>query len=289
MKPAVVQVAPDELKQIEKLILRNRDTISEEVKGKYESFRIRITGETVVAYTSGKIVSSGPQSDAVVQQVVRNLLGSIEEQDVDITIGSDEAGKGEWLGPLVVAAVALTPKQSRILQSLGVMDSKEIPITRMAEIALSIRQNCQSEKKILIAPETFNKRFDELQSEGKNLNDLLAWAHAKVISEIYGGIPSSKKLKVVIDEFAREKTRQRLERSIPLEDIELIQRPRAEDDISVAAASILARESREDWIDRYSDRLGIDLRELSPYEAINRSDHHSFSKIQYLKTLTKQK
>ncbi|MDH4214863.1 MAG: hypothetical protein OEV85_13175, partial [Candidatus Thorarchaeota archaeon] len=138
-------------------------------------------------------------------------------------------------------------------------------------------------------PETFNVRFQELHDEGKNLNDLLAWGHAKVISEIYNGITSADTIRVVIDEFARAKTQQRLSRVIPLEKIELVQRPRAEDEIAVAAASILAREAREQWIDQFSSRLKIDLRELSIPEALARTDNTSFSKTTYLKKLSQRK
>ncbi|MFW9957973.1 MAG: hypothetical protein ACFFCT_07880 [Candidatus Odinarchaeota archaeon] len=287
MSQAVVKVTPKDLPRIESFILKNRQASPLKVRSKYEAFRIGFEGDSIVGYTSGKIVCNGSHAEAIVQTAVRNLVEGIKQKE--LVIGSDEAGKGEWLGPLVVAAVATTENQSRTLQSLGVMDSKDVPLSRLSKIAHQIELECTDKKVLLIPPETFNVRFQELHDEGKNLNDLLAWGHAKVISEIYNGITSADTVRVVIDEFARAKTQQRLSRVIPLEKIELVQRPRAEDEIAVAAASILAREAREQWIDQFSSRLKIDLRELSIPEALARADNTSFSKTTYLKKLSQRK
>ncbi len=287
MKPAVIKVKAEDLKRIQKLILESKHASSDITKGEYEAFRIRFAEESVIAYTSGKIVSNGPRSEAIVQTAILSLTPHSTEPG--LVIGSDEAGKGEWLGPMVVAAVALTPNQSRLLQSLGVMDSKEVPIERLGELTNEIESTCTSRSVLLISPKTFNERFEELHEEGKNLNDLLAWGHSKVIAEVYNDITSNTPIRVVVDEFARKKTEQRLSRVIPLEAIELIQRPRAEDEIAVAAASILARESREVWIDRFSDQVDVDLRDLSVPEAYKRNDRLTFSKFQYLKKMAERK
>ena len=287
VKPAVVKVNAEDLKRIEKLILESKHASSDITKGEYEAFRIRFAGESVIAYTSGKIVSNGPRAEAIVQTAVLSLTP--ESTETGLVIGSDEAGKGEWLGPMVIAAVALTPDQSRLLQSLGVMDSKKVPIERLGELANEIESACSSRSILLISPQTFNERFEELQEEGKNLNDLLAWGHSRVISEVYNDSTSDSPIRIVVDEFARKKTEQRLSRVVPLEEIELIQRPRAEDEIAVAAASILARNAREDWIDRFSDKIGMDLRDLSVPEAYKRDDKQTFSKLQYLRKMAERK
>ena len=280
MKPVVIKVKESSLRPIEDQILKSAHSSSEKIRSNHESFRILFAGETIVAYTSGKIVSNGPRAAAAVQSAVLSLTPDTDR--VEMIIGSDEAGKGEWLGPMVIAAVALTPQQSRLLQSLGVMDSKEISIERLSELAVEIEHNSSSRNLVLIAPKTFNERFTELKKEGKNLNDLLAWAHSKSISAVYNDITSDTPIRVVVDEFARNKTKQRLSRVVPLEEIELIQRPHAEDEIAVASAAILAREAREQWIDQFSEEHGFDLRDLSIPEAFQREDKHLFAKVQYL-------
>jgi ribonuclease HIII len=287
LSQAVIKVKPKELPIIERFILATQHASSLKVASEYEAFRIGFEGDSIIGYTSGKIVCSGLHAEAIVQTAVRNLTEGIKKNK--LVIGSDEAGKGEWLGPLVIAAVAATEDQSRSLQSLGVMDSKDVPINRLSKIAGQIELECTDKKVLLIPPETFNVRLKELHEEGKNLNDLLAWGHAKVISELYNRISSKDAIRVVIDEFARLKTQQRLSRVIPLENIELVQRPRAEDEIAVAAASILAREAREQWIDQYSLQHKLDLRELNIPEALAHADKISFSKIQYLEKMNRRK
>jgi ribonuclease HIII len=287
MSQAVIKVKPEDLSRVEKLVLENRHAGSLKTRSEYEAFRIRLDGDFIIGYTSGKIVCSGFHAEAMIQTIVRNLTEDLHK--TGFVIGSDEAGKGEWLGPLVIAAVAATEDQSRTLRSLGVMDSKDVPINRLRKIAGQIELECADKKILLIPPETFNTRLKELHDEGKNLNDLLAWGHAKVISELYDGLPSKDSIRVVIDEFAKIKAEQRLARVIPLERVELVQRPRAEDEIAVAAASILAREAREQWIDQFSSRWKLDLRELNIPEAFAHADKASFSKIEYLEKLAHRK
>ena len=165
VKPAVIKVKVSDLNKIEHHILKSENASTDKIKGEYEKFRISFASESIVAYTSGKIVSSGPRAEAAVQTAVLSL--SPESSSVAMTIGSDEAGKGEWLGPMVIAAVALTPKQSRMLQSLGVMDSKEVPLERLSELATEIESSCTSKYVLLISPKTFNERFNQLKEEGK--------------------------------------------------------------------------------------------------------------------------
>jgi ribonuclease HIII len=280
MKPTVVKVNLEQLEELRTKLLDSKESSELATSSEYELFRIIITGETIVAYTSGKIVSNGPYSAAAVQNAILEMVST---DGARIVIGSDEAGKGEWLGPMTVAAVALSPDQSAMLQSLGVMDSKSMSVIRIAELARTVRTNSLQIQSLVISPEKFNKQIEEFREEGKNLNDMLAWAHAKVISEVFNSLKSMEEdIKIVVDQFARVKTEQRLARKIDLHLVELVQRPKAEDEIAVAAASIVARESREDWLDRASSRLGFDLRELSIQEADTHPNKDIFAKTSYI-------
>jgi ribonuclease HIII len=238
-------------------------------------------GEAIVGYTSGKIVSNGPHSTAAVQNAILEMTPTTV---VPLVIGSDEAGKGEWLGPMTVAAVALTPEQTAMMRALGVMDSKSMSVVRISELSKTVRRNALKVESLLISPETFNSQIEEFRKEGKNLNDMLAWAHTKVISEVYEGIRTrNEHIKIVVDQFARVKTEARLRGKIDLTQIELVQRPKAEDEIAVAAASIIAREAREAWIDWACEKFGFDLRELSIKEAYEHDDRNAFTKTSYVK------
>jgi ribonuclease HIII len=201
-------------------------------------------------------------------------------------IGSDEAGTGEWLGPLVVAAVALSKQQRSYLVTQGVMDSKELRLDVITELAKVIRNSCLSYHAITISPSSFNARMKEVKNEGRSLNDILAWGHARAIGDVFeeltiNGI--SGKIKLSIDMFDKVKTEDRLKRIIDLRKFDLDHRPKAESETSVAAASIVARAVRELWIDEKSNKLQIDLRRLSVNEAESRSDAYSFAKLYFLK------
>lgn len=280
LKPAVVKIDISKLEELHRRLLDSKDSSDLATMSEYETFRIMFAGEAIIGYTSGKIVSNGPYSAAAVQNAILEMQSTTEAL---ITIGSDETGKGEWLGPMTVAAVALTPEQSAILQSLGVMDSKSMSVVRIAELSITVRQNSLKVESLVISPEKFNTQIEEFRNEGKNLNDMLAWAHAKIISEVYETLRArNEHIKIVVDQFARLKTEQRLSSKLDLDKIELVQRPKAEDEIAVAAASIVAREAREDWIDRASTRLGFDLRELSINDANEHGNKAAFAKISYI-------
>jgi ribonuclease HIII len=200
-------------------------------------------------------------------------------------VGSDEAGKGEWLGPLTVAAVALTPEQSSYLITQGVMDSKELKIEKIIELSDIIRKKCLSYHVITITPKKFNLLLLEVKREGKSLNDILAWGHAKAISEVYQELQDKKifgRVKLVIDEFDKLKTEKRLSRVLKLTNFDLEQKPHAEEETAVAAASILARAAREFWIDDTSKRLNLNLRNISATEAMSYTNVEYFAKLSFL-------
>jgi ribonuclease HIII len=287
MKPAVVKVAPEQMKQIHKKLLASTDSSELGTTNKFEAFRVMCSGEIIIGYTSGKIVSNGSHAAAAVHNAV-TALGS--DTNWSVVIGSDEAGKGEWLGPMTVVAVALTPEQTTMMRALGVMDSKIMSVARITELSRTVRRYSLKVESLLISPEKFNLQMEEFRKEGKNLNDMLAWAHAKVISEVYEAVKKpNERIKIVVDQFARVKTEVRLRAKIDLRDVELVQRPKAEDEIAVAAASIVAREAREAWIDWACQKFGDDLRELSISEAYGHTKRDAFAKLTYLESELKKK
>ncbi len=246
---------------------------------KYEVFRLGCPGGSIVAYTSGKIVANGPTAASLLADAVASL-GTAQ---TGVVVGSDEAGKGEWLGPLVVAAVALTPGDAVFLRSQGVMDSKQVHPAHLARLASLVAERSLADEVVLISPSTFEQRLTEMRSEGKNLNDLLAWAHTTAIAKVLRVISTDAPVTVVIDEFSREKMHSRLMRAVGHQSLTVIQRHRAEDEVAVAAASIVARARREKWIDDMSRHLGVDLRQLTPDDALAHPRRSLFAKISYLR------
>jgi ribonuclease HIII len=165
-------------------------------------------------------------------------------------IGTDEAGKGDYFGPLVVAAVYVTERSAVRLRQAGVRDSKKLSDKRVGDLAAEIHRLCPL-RIVVIGPE----RYNALYAEMRNLNRLLAWAHARAIEDLLGQIPCDR---IISDQFADEHVlRRALKEKGRL--VHLEQRHHAEEDVAVAAASIIARAEFVDRLARLSSTAGIDL------------------------------
>ncbi|HEY3221768.1 MAG TPA: ribonuclease HIII [Gemmatimonadales bacterium] len=240
---------------------------------------------TVMSYASGKCVLQGT---APAWQVAFDTLntalspvGGLQRSDsraqttgpavVDSSqphIGTDEAGKGDYFGPLVSAAVYVDKPLAHQFHTIGVRDSKKLSDRRVKEVAEAIRQVAEGKYAVTpIHPARFNQLYAQFSKEQKNLNSLLAWGHAKSIDRLLSA-PASRNIRpmyVLVDQFAdprhvEERTRRA---GIPIH-----QRPKAEDDIAVAAASVLARDAFLDWLEKWSTKVGMRLPKGASAEVI---------------------
>lgn len=165
-------------------------------------------------------------------------------------IGIDESGKGDYFGPLVIAAVHVTPRLAEDLLALRVRDSKKIADSVILKLAVDIKTLCRHTV-IAIGPE----RYNELYGTIRNLNRLLAWGHAKALETLLEQAPCER---AIADQFGDERlilnALQEKGRQITLE-----QRHRGEDDIAVAAASIVARAEFVGRLERLASQWGLPL------------------------------
>lgn len=166
-------------------------------------------------------------------------------------IGIDESGKGDYFGPLVIAAVFVDATTQEELRLMEVRDSKKISDGRILELAPDIKLICPHSV-VAIGPQKYN----ELYAKIRNLNRLLAWGHAKALESLLErGIPCER---AISDQFGDERlilnALQEKGRTIVLE-----QRPKAESDLAVAAASILARAEFLIRLKRLSGEVGTTL------------------------------
>ncbi len=199
-------------------------------------------GITATCYASLKILVQGKNCDSFVEQYFGksseqtklNLPDSNFSHDFSCWIGTDESGKGDYIGPLVTAGVMVKKEQSEYLAGLNIKDSKKLTDKFMLEVAPKIKQNCVFSV-VTINPEKYN----ELYSKFGNLNKLLAWAHGRVIENILEKAPECQN--AISDKFGDESLiKNALQKNG--RKINLIQRTKAESDIAVACASVLARE-----------------------------------------------
>ena len=171
-------------------------------------------------------------------------------------IGTDESGKGDVFGPLVIAAVAVNPASVLALTSIGVKDCKQLSDKKVTELAVKIRQICKGRSQELsLFPSRYNSLYFTLKSEGKNLNHLMAWAHARVIEDTLEIAPCQF---AIADKFADVRF---IESKLMARGraIVLIQRTHAEKNIAVAAASVLARDTFLRGMETLSKKYGMDF------------------------------
>jgi ribonuclease HIII len=151
--------------------------------------------------------------------------------------GVDESGKGDFFGPLVIAGCFTDAAITRTLMAAGIQDSKKIGSDqRIRDLAEIIRATPGAVHSVVaIGPE----RYNELYKKFGNLNKLLAWGHARVIENLLEARADCPR--ALSDQFANPALIKRalLEKG---RAIQLDQRTKAESDVAVAAASILARE-----------------------------------------------
>lgn len=165
-------------------------------------------------------------------------------------IGLDESGKGDYFGPLVVAGVHVTPALAERLRGLGVRDSKRISDSRILNLESAIRPMVHHSI-VAVGP----KRYNELYEKMRNLNRLLAWAHARTLENLLSEVDCPR---AIADQFGDEQWIQNalMEKG---KKIVLEQRPRAEEDVAVAAASILARAEFLRRLSRLSEEYSLSL------------------------------
>lgn len=154
------------------------------------------------------------------------------------TAGSDEAGKGDFFGPLVVCCFVLGKKETSLLE-LGVKDSKKIDNAGVLSLYSTICEKFRdSFVTVRIMPERYNSFYDDLSKNGKNLNYMLAWAHSKAVFQLFEKRTDVKKL--IVDRFSENSavngTIISAAGSVPVEFT-----VRAEQNPAVAIASIIAR------------------------------------------------
>jgi ribonuclease HIII len=189
---------------------------------------------------------------------ISNIKNS-DKKDVEFgfpIIGTDESGKGDYFGPLVSAGVYIDEQSAKALIACGVKDSKELSDSKNLELAQEVTKICKGHFAIIeISPEKYNDLYEQFKEERKNLNTLLAWGHAKAIEEILSKIDCKV---AIADQFADEsfilgKLQEKGKK------LKLIQMHKAEQNIAVAAASILSRARFLERLSKLSDEYKIDL------------------------------
>ncbi len=197
------------------------------------------TQSPVICFANGNALIQGAASPLKTQlQTWWNLqktLGETRASPFKAHIGTDEAGKGDYFGPLVVAGVFVDEQTALQLRALGVRDSKTLSDTAILSLADEIKRLCSPRHAHVLAYQP--TQYNELYQEVQNLNLLLAKAHAQTIQTMQRETQCQYAL---VDQFGPKALVAQALQAAGCQ-ITLEQRTHAEEDVAVAAASILAR------------------------------------------------
>jgi len=223
----------------------------------------------IAAYASGKVVPNPKTKEhfadvlAALEPVVMGAVAARGRKSTAVGdhaavtypyAGSDESGKGDYFGPLAVAAVLVRDaREEELLKELGVRDSKEVLGTESPRrLAAEVREVCRGRfAEVTIAPERYNRMVAELKQEKKTLNDLLAWAHVKA----HEPLVAQGATLAVADKFGNERSILGEMKKRGLK-VKLRQETRGERYVAVAAASLLARDLCLAWFEKAEAEAG---------------------------------
>jgi len=248
--------------------IRQRNWSIIEEKSVQHGLKLLVTdGQTrtsVTCFTNGNALIQGAASPLKTQlqtcwdqqKTVSSLLqreAALPSPTFIAHIGSDEAGKGDYFGPLVVAGVFVDEQKASQLRTFGVRDSKTLSDTVILSLADEIKRLCSPQHYHILSylPAQYNQLYQEVQ----NLNLLLAKAHAQTIQTLQKGTGCQFAL---VDQFSPEALLLQALQAVGCQ-ITLEQRPRAEEDVVVAAASVLARATFLKQIAELSKMVGVSL------------------------------
>lgn len=165
-------------------------------------------------------------------------------------IGGDESGKGDFFGPLVVAAYYVEEKGAQELLNLGVADCKTLTDAAVERLAGLLEPGkltkCGLGHVIALMPRDYNPRYADVG----NLNLLLSQLHGECVNELMLRLDQVKKRltkrgnvgpgAVLIDQFATNTSALATALNLP-PGCKLVTRTGGEADVACAAASVLAR------------------------------------------------
>jgi ribonuclease HIII len=218
-----------------------------------------------------KVVLQGNKELKIYKKIYDSIFGEKlfneekpEEEPAYPYIGTDESGKGDYFGPLVVAGVFITPSTGNFLRAIGIKDSKELNDFQIVRLAAEINKNPEViSDSVLISPEKYNELYEKMG----NLNKIMGWAHSRVIENLLNKCNATE---AISDKFGNEKiildALQAKGRNINLKQV-----TKAEKFTAVAAASVIARASVVNWFKVQSKKIKIEIPKGSSPEVENKA------------------
>ncbi|PTI58800.1 ribonuclease HIII [Staphylococcus warneri] len=238
--------------------------------------RAKHNNAVINIYNSGKVMFQGKNAEIVAQQLLpdkssststssisKNATSSIKYNQYNC-IGSDEAGSGDYFGPLTVCAAYVTKDHVKILKELGVDDSKKLTDAKIVELA---------EQLVTFIPHSLltldNVKYNERQRAGWSQVKMKAALHNQAIANVVQKIDTHALDYIVIDQFAERGVYQRYALSdLPFPNKTKFETKGESKSLAIAAASIISRYAFVKHMDQMSKSIKMDV----PKGASNKVD-----------------
>lgn len=235
----------------------------------YEIGSFLIDKVKITVFKNGKIFFNKNPSEKVRKVLIDYFISTDDIENA--IIGSDEVGKGEKFGPLVVGACILKNKKERAEARMnGFMDSKQISNLQIFSMCnlLDFKHAIRS-----ITPYYFNLHFNS------NLNSILYDLHSSAIRELI-----SSKIKIdtiTIDKFGSSIYEKKFKQEF--KDYEIVFVEKAEYDLSVACASVYARYEYLKWIKKQEEKFKLNFSKMTKNEIKDFENSNEIFKLHYIK------
>ncbi|MBO1198598.1 ribonuclease HIII [Staphylococcus simiae] len=241
--------------------------------------RTKYQQTTINIYHSGKVMFQGNQADKVAHQLLpqhsnqNNLSTGSDKKTAQHNtikynqfncIGSDEAGSGDYFGPLTVCAAYVSKENIAILKTLGVDDSKKLTDKTIVELA---------EQLITFIPHSLltlhNDKYNIQQAKGWTQVKMKAVLHNEAIKNVLAKINDTTLDYIVIDQFAKREVYNHYALSeTPFPDKTQFETKGESKSLAIAAASIISRYAFVKYMDQISQQIHMEI----PKGASNKVD-----------------
>ncbi|MEB6333925.1 ribonuclease HIII [Staphylococcus pseudoxylosus] len=244
MSNVVHKLTKQQIDQLMSKISFDTTNVSQGMKAK-----TKYKNTSISVYNSNKVMFQGKDAESIASQLLPNVVpakknsgkSSISQQTIQYNryncIGSDEAGSGDYFGPLTVCAAYVSKKNVQILKTLGVDDSKRLTDAKIVELA---------EQLVTFIPHSLltmnNDKYNEKQKAGWSQVKMKAVLHNEAIKNVTQKIDTEALDYIVIDQFAESGVYKRYALSEqPFSSKTKFETKGESKSIAIAAASIISR------------------------------------------------
>jgi len=231
-------------------------------------FAAKLQDTSITAYKSGKVLfqGGGATREAMRWGTAQEKTGTKvnatkgdtlpEAFALKSVLGSDETGKGDFFGPMTVAACFVPADKIDLIQFLGVKDSKMLTDDLMRKMAPDLKHSLTYSILVL-----GNEKYNTVQAKGWSQGKITALLHNQALKHVLTKIDPTKPDYILIDQFAERGiyfNHIKTEKEIIRENV-LFSTKAEQLHVSVAAASILARVAFLEEMDKLSQKAGVTI------------------------------